>query len=716
MSTGFLKMVLAAALLAGCSEQPDGQGTPPLPPTAVDTAAETAEPPPAIPIAAQTDIASHEANGVAILGAPTPRIFATGGTGGVEVYDLSGRRVQQVASGGELKGLDLLPPRQPGAPPLLIGLDVHTPALVAFAVEGDGTLTRMDIAGADLHGAYEGLCAYRSPVDGEAWVFLVMGSGQVEQWWLRPDPRGGLGARKVRNLNLASEVAFCAADASGQSLYLAEKEVGIWRFNAEAESETVPQLVDVVDFGAIAGEVGGLAVYRDPRGTALLVASNASADLIHLYDINAEHSLLGAVALRGEGDIDSVNEAGGLAVTPQSLGDEFPQGLLVAMDNDAGAGATNYKLVSWAEVDAALGLAERAVRNTAPPVTFASVQPVLETDPVATPGDAADDPAVWVHPADPARSTLMGTNKQGGLYIYDLAGRAIQYLEDGQLNNVDVRYGFTLGGETVDLVTASNRSTRSIAIYRVDPESGLLTDVADGLQATGLAEPYGQCMYQHPVTRDTYVFINDKSGLYRQWQLLDAGNGRVRAQQVREFSVPSQPEGCVADDEYGALYVGEEDAALWKFSAEPDGGSAGEVLVRIVDNPALKDDIEGLGLYHGAEGDGYIIVSSQGNDSYAVFERRPGHGYLGSFAVTANGDLAIDGASETDGLEVISTPLGSRFPSGIFIAQDGRNLMPAENQNYKVVPWSAIAAALGLDTHTGWNPRRAVDRRRQLTE
>src|SRR5690606_41607232 len=102
MSTGFLKMVLAAALLAGCSEQPDGQGTPPLPPTAVDTAAETAEPPPAIPIAAQTDIASHEANGAAIPGAPTPRLLATGGPAGVEDCDRSRPPVPQAPRSVEL--------------------------------------------------------------------------------------------------------------------------------------------------------------------------------------------------------------------------------------------------------------------------------------------------------------------------------------------------------------------------------------------------------------------------------------------------------------------------------------------------------------------------------------------------------------------------------------------------------------------------------------
>ena len=54
-------------------------------------------------------------------------------------------------------------------------------------------------------------------------------------------------------------------------------------------------------------------------------------------------------------------------------------------------------------------------------------------------GDAADDPAVWVNPDDPSKSVIVGTDKEGGLMVYDLAGRQLQYLPVGDMNNVDVR-------------------------------------------------------------------------------------------------------------------------------------------------------------------------------------------------------------------------------------------------------------------------------------
>ena len=42
---------------------------------------------------------------------------------------------------------------------------------------------------------------------------------------------------------------------------------------------------------------------------------------------------------------------------------------------------------------------------------------------------------------------------------------------------------------------------------------------------------------------------------------------------MRTFSVGSEAEGCVADDDTGALYISEENEALWRYSAEPDGGT-----------------------------------------------------------------------------------------------------------------------------------------------
>ncbi|MGH9801131.1 MAG: phytase, partial [Blastocatellia bacterium] len=67
-----------------------------------------------------------------------------------------------------------------------------------------------------------------------------------------------------------------------------------------------------------------------------------------------------------------------------------------------------------------------------------AIHATVETDPVPSGGDAADDPAIWIHPTDPVLSTIIGTNKQGGLAVYDLGGKQIQYLADGRMDNVDL--------------------------------------------------------------------------------------------------------------------------------------------------------------------------------------------------------------------------------------------------------------------------------------
>ncbi len=178
---------------------------------------------------------------------------------------------------------------------------------------------------------------------------------------------------------------------------------------------------------------------------------------------------------------------------------------------------------------------------------------------------------------------------------------------------------------------------------------------------------------------------------------MDAGNGKVKSVLVRETTFESQTEGCVADDHSGTLFIGEEDVALWRLDAEPEGGDTKTAVDRVDANPAIKDDLEGVGLYDLGGGRGYLVVSSQGNDTYAVYRREGDREYLGSFAVAADGVRGVDGISETDGLDVSSANLGPGFEHGAMVAQDGRNVLPVQNQNYKIVAWSAIAEALELD-------------------
>jgi 3-phytase len=639
-------------------------------------------------IGATAPTAQGGANAVALLRDPKDParsvIAASAKLGGLELYSLDGQRIAAIP-GGEIYAVDT---RDDGKRALIAALDRQAGRLRLFGRDpASGETTAIDARPLLLGYSGEGLCLHRSARDGALYAFAMGREGQLDQWLLYPTADGKIDGRVVRTLRLSSEGKYCVADDASGALYVAQQAVGIWRYDADPEAEPVPTIVDINRLGHIAGEVGGLAVINGGKGADYLVAANADAGDYNVYDRSAGDRFLGAFK------VPAIEGPSGLFGVRAPVGPGLPGGaLLIADDRNAGA---NSKIISWKDIASALNLSPGQDAPTVEPSKVALVQATMETEPVGHDGDAADDPAIWVHPTDPAKSAIIATDKKGGLLVYDLSGKRLQYLADGKMNNVDLRGGFKLGGKTVTLVAASDRTHKSIALYALDPDTRQLTSVADGVQATNLSDPYGLCMYRDR-KGGTFVLISDPDGLVRQWKLAATPAGKVAAQAVRDLKFDTQTEGCVADDETGALYVAEEDVALWKLGADAKAGQAKKAVVKVADNTALKDDLEGVGVYAQGGGKGYLVVSSQGNNSYAVFRREGDNAYVGSFAVTANGDNGVDGISETDGLDVTSASLGAGLEGGAFVAQDGRNISPPEHQNFKLVPWSAIAAKLKL--------------------
>lgn len=321
------------------------------------------------------------------------------------------------------------------------------------------------------------------------------------------------------------------------------------------------------------------------------------------------------------------------------------------------------------------------------PVGVHAVAATAETAPVPGGGDA-DDPAIWVHPTEASLSTIIGTAKDAGLAVYDLAGRQLQHLPDGDINNVDLRYNFPLDGQSVALVTASNQTYESVSIYRVNPTTRLLEDVAARKVRTA---DYGLCMYHSPVSGKFYFFVTDTSGNIEQWELLDNGSGKVDTKLVRTLKVESKVEGCVADDELAQLYLSQETGGIWKFGAEPTAGSKRTLVDTVNSNTHLTADVEGLTIYYGEDGEGYLIASSQGNDNYIVYRREGNNDYVMTFKVA--GSNGVDGVSHTDGVDVTSAPLGKAFPQGALVIQDGDN--GDSKNNFKLVPWQVIVSEIG---------------------
>jgi 3-phytase len=203
-------------------------------------------------------------------------------------------------------------------------------------------------------------------------------------------------------------------------------------------------------------------------------------------------------------------------------------------------------------------------------------------------------------------------------------------------------------------------------------------------------------MYKSAATGKFYVFVtSDGSGDIEQWEVFDDGKGRVDGKKVRALKFGGQCEGCVADDEFGIVYLGEEDRGIWKFGAEPNDETP-RVLVDSTAGGKLKADVEGLTLYKDSDKTGYLIASSQGDDSFIVYTREGKNDFVAKFKIV-RGDKT-DGAEDSDGIDVVNVDLGPSFPKGLFVAQNGSN--DGKKQNFLMVPWEAVAepCKLRIDT------------------
>jgi 3-phytase len=325
------------------------------------------------------------------------------------------------------------------------------------------------------------------------------------------------------------------------------------------------------------------------------------------------------------------------------------------------------------------------IANAAPAVTVTARG---ETTPVGTPNaDAADDPAIWRNAANPLQSLIVGTDKKAGLYVYGLDGKTRDFLDAGRVNNVDLMDGVTIAGSQGILVAASDRNdiaNAKVALFRLDPATAKLT--ALGKVDGGKGEAYGICLGRDASGLSAFIVLKD--GTINQL-LVDASGAAPTGKIVRTMKLGTQSEGCAVDDRTGTLYVAEEDVGLWRFDARATG-STSPTKVAAADGRNIVMDAEGVAIAPVGDKDGYALVSSQGDNAYAVYRLRD-DSYVGRFRVV---DGAIGGSEETDGVEVMLGDFGPAYPGGLFIAQDGHNAAAA--QNFKLVAWDDIAKALGL--------------------
>jgi 3-phytase len=336
------------------------------------------------------------------------------------------------------------------------------------------------------------------------------------------------------------------------------------------------------------------------------------------------------------------------------------------------------------------------------PVIF-EVTATCETTPVESPDDGADDPCIWVPANNPAGTIVVGTDKKFGLETYDLSGQKINRFGFGNINNVDINpYFFSPNSDgiiTSALVIGTNRSTHSIDFFRLD-ESGELFLIHREVIGQDMGDLYGLCTFSESGVH--YFVASDKDGTimrasYAEPAQNNAQNSAVPADKkaisVNDpfiFKLNSTVEGLVADTHYKTLYIAEEDQGIWAYPLTDHSAFAPRLILATDDN-LLMADIEGLTLYDQGEGQGYLLCSIQGANSYGVLDRKSLY-LLGIFKIVPSG--SIDGAEETDGIDVTAQAVPG-FPKGLFIVQDGFNT--SEKQNFKFVNWGDIEFHLQND-------------------
>ncbi|MEB3963540.1 phytase, partial [Streptomyces kunmingensis] len=394
-----------------------------------------------------------------------------------------------------------------------------------------------------------------------------------------------------------------------------------------------------------------------------------------------------------------------------------------------------------------------------PAVTPRAETAALHDD--AAGGDAdADDPAIWRNGADPDRSLVIATAKQGGLRVYDLDAREVQSVPapaapgpddaPGRFNNVDLVRSARLSAS--DLAVTTDRGSDRLRVYRIDRDrpGGPLKDVTDPKaprifsasqeEVNEQRTAYGLATWTDRTTGRSYALVSRRERTrLALLELTAQRDGTIGYRPVRTLDLPAtfrlpngtswspcaepgelpQVEGMVVDPADGTLYAGQEDVGIWRLRADLTGTPELVDTVREYGVPGTYDeateecvagadpgfggehltaDVEGLTLVTEKDGDGLLLASSQGDNTFAAYDREVSddNEYEGGFRI-APASAALDGSEECDGAAALNAPLGRRYPHGLLVVQDGHDA-PGDSErpstNFKFVDLGKVTDAV----------------------
>jgi 3-phytase len=328
---------------------------------------------------------------------------------------------------------------------------------------------------------------------------------------------------------------------------------------------------------------------------------------------------------------------------------------------------------------------------------------------------------------------------------------------DGRYNNVDIAYGLTVGGKQVDVAVVSDRYNDQLRFWEIDPAGA---DAATPLtEITAPEQPflfspdretvdeehtaYGVAVWQ-PRRGPASVVVTQEGGTRLATVKLTTRGGTVGYTDIEHLDMPDtftlpdgtswmpceepgvgpQFEGSAVDQRRATLYTTQEDVGLWRISLPFDSGTPvlidtvadfgqqalfdeeSEECVPVegsegIGGPNLVADAEGVDIYYGPGATGYVLVSSQGDDRFAVYTTAGRNRSLGTFKILGVG---VDDINGSDGLAVTNRPVGT-YAEGLLVSHDepetGDDVDPERDPtNFSYVDWGDIADALHLTVST----------------
>lgn len=323
---------------------------------------------------------------------------------------------------------------------------------------------------------------------------------------------------------------------------------------------------------------------------------------------------------------------------------------------------------------------------------------------------------------------------------------------DGRFNNVDIARGVPLAGERVDVAVVSDRYNDQVRFYAIDPAGAGTAEPLREVTAPGLPwlfsesrdevdeahTAYGLTVWQPEGGAAHAVVTQEGATTLATVRIEEVAPGLLGYRDVDTTVMPSsfdlpdgttwvpceEPgagphlEGLAVDQESAVLYAAQEDVGLWRLplpfgsgepvlvdrvrdfgvadvwdeeseecaQAGPDRGLGGQLLTA---------DAEGVDVWSGPGGTGWVVVSSQGDSTFAVYRLHGRNLPVGSFSIDGVG--GADDIDGSDGLALTTQPVG-RFTEGLFVSHDEPET-PDDGRdatNFSYVSLGDIARSLGL--------------------